>query len=299
MKVIIHYEDHENSDFHKTLKITLPKSWKNGPTSKLLGQFVESYNSNEKLGGGPNPLCESQLHLALRRKDGDKLTMLPLASDAITIENIPDRADVYVMRGASRTLQEIENERIEEKRKKEVELKSTVACTRFGCKQRFQKGGPYPDCIYHKAPPVFHETAKFWSCCPDKKAYDWDAFQNIPGCQSGVCTDVKEEGAKKFLGGSDMRDKVEAIKLKSIDDFNKSEEAGGSDAAPVLDRLQKVLEEFGIERELYDQVVDGMKNEFSGQITDQADLLEAVQGELGKKLKVAMKSIAAEQLRIK
>ena len=110
---------------------------------------------------------------------------------------------------------------------------------------------------------------------------------------------MKEEGAKKFLGGSDMRDKVEAIKLKSIDDFNKSEEAGGSDAAPVLDRLQKVLEEFGIERELYDQVVDGMKNEFSGQITDQADLLEAVQGELGKKLKVAMKSIAAEQLRIK
>jgi hypothetical protein len=34
----------------------------------------------------------------------------------------------------------------------------------------------------HKSPPVFHETAKWWSCCPQKKAYDWETFQDIPGC---------------------------------------------------------------------------------------------------------------------
>ncbi len=26
------------------------------------------------------------------------------------------------------------------------------------------------DCVHHKAPPIFHETAKWWSCCPDRKA---------------------------------------------------------------------------------------------------------------------------------
>jgi hypothetical protein len=32
-------------------------------------------------------------------------------------------------------------------------LKSTAACTHFGCQKRFPIGGPYPDCIYHKSPP--------------------------------------------------------------------------------------------------------------------------------------------------
>jgi hypothetical protein len=39
---------------------------------------------------------------------------------------------------------------------------------------------------------------------------------------------------------------------KGIDDFNKSQEAG-SEAAPVLERLQGVMEEVGIEKELHNQ----------------------------------------------
>ena len=35
MKVFIHYEDNENTDLNKSLKITLPKSWKNGPAGKI------------------------------------------------------------------------------------------------------------------------------------------------------------------------------------------------------------------------------------------------------------------------
>lgn len=165
MKVLLHYEDNDDSSLHKSLKITLPKSWKTGPTSKLLAQFVESYNANESFAA--NPLSEDDLHLEIRQQVGEKSELLPLASDDIVIEKIPDREDVYICHGPSRTLASIEDERQEEKRKKEEMLKSTVACTRFGCNQRFPKGGPYPDCQYHKSPPVFHETAKVSSMLCD------------------------------------------------------------------------------------------------------------------------------------
>lgn len=203
------------------------------------------------------------------------------------------------MHGESKSLADVEAEKSAEAERKKAEMNNSVACTHFGCKKRFPPGGPYPECIYHAKPPVFHETAKFWSCCPTKKAYDWDDFQNIPGCQKGLCSEVKDE-QKQFLGGTDLREAVgEAIKLKSIDDFNRSQAAGGAEAAPVLDRLQKVLMEMGIENELYTQVLDGIRNSLKSSTPDEVELLEAIKAEMGTKLKEALKSIAAEQLRIK
>ena len=63
MKVLLHYEDNPDTELWKSLKITLPKSWKNGPTSKLLAQFVESYNGNEAFAA--NLLKEEELHCAI------------------------------------------------------------------------------------------------------------------------------------------------------------------------------------------------------------------------------------------
>jgi hypothetical protein len=147
-------------------------------------------------------------------------------------------------------------------------------------------------------PPVFHETAKYWACCPNKKAYDWDDFQNIPGCLVGVCSDTKDDTKKMFLGGTDLREQAsEGQKLKSIDDFNKSQLAG-SDKAPVLDRLKSVMSELDIEEELFNQVIDGMKKQYQDSTASEADLLAMISQELGTKLKTMMKSIAAEQLRI-
>ena len=92
-----------------------------------------------------------------------------------------------------------------------------------------------------------------------------------------------------------MRDASAPAKLKTIDDFNATEAAGGSSAAPVLDRLRAVLAEAGVENELFDQVFDGIKKE----IGEGEDELGAATEELGSKLKKAFKSIAVEQLRIK
>lgn len=305
MKVFLHYEESQDTNLHKTLKITLPKSWKNGPTSKLLNQFVESYNASEQ--GSKSPLDASTLHLSTRRIDSSKEETIttPLPSDAITIDVIEDREDVYISHGPSETLEDIELKKKQEKERKQAELANTVACVHFGCKNRFPRGGPYPDCSYHSGPPVFHETAKFWSCCPNKKAYDWEEFQKIEGCQKGICTEVRDDsatGQKQFLGGCDLREAAgETQKLKSIDDFN-SAQANGSDAAPVLDRLKSVFKEIGIENELFDQVVDGIKKKVGGTEGGVGggddDVLAATTEELGKELKKAMKNIAVQQLRI-
>ena len=110
---------------------------------------------------------------------------------------------------------------------------------------------------------------------------DWDDFQRISGCQTGRCTEVKEDG-KLFLGGTDLREQLEGEKLKSIDDFNKAQSAGGAEAAPVLERLRNAMYEMGIDKELFDQVVDGMKKEFSGSAANESELLAAVSQELGE-----------------
>lgn len=302
MKVFLNYEDNENKDYHKSLKITLPKSWKTGPASRLLDQFVESYNAKFQ---DTNPLQASELHLGMReqveqaygRMESGETKMIPICNDDVVIETIPDRSDVYICHGPGRMKADVEAEQKAAALEEEIIRKNTVACTRFGCQKRFPKGGPYPQCTFHRLPPVFHETAKYWACCPNKKAYDWDDFQKIPGCMTGTCTDVKDAG-KRFLGGTDLREQAEGAKLKSIDDFNKAQSAGGAEAAPVLERLRNVLFEVGIDKELFDQVVDGMKKENSESTANESELLAAVSEELGSKLKAVLKGIAVDQLRI-
>lgn len=308
MKVFLRYEDNEEGSTHKTLKMTLPKSWKTGPTSRLLNQFVESYNGGKE--GQLNILDVESLHLSIRihsKSDGngDNATELKnLPSNGIVVELISDREDVYICHGPSRTREEIDAERQAQIHNEKEAVKHLSKCVRFGCQKRFPKGGPYPECKHHTAPPVFHETAKFWSCCPDKKAYDWEDFQRLPTCRTGICTDVKDEGSagqKQFLGGCDVREKLPGPKLKSIEDFNSSSAAGGSAGAPVLERLRNVLEEVGVENELFDQVFEGIQKDVSqktGAAVDDAGVLDEVMDILGGKLKRSMKAIAVEQLRI-
>jgi hypothetical protein len=316
MKVFLRYEDNDDDSLHKTLKITLPKSWVSGPTSRLLEQFVESYNA----GAGGNQLVIGSMHLSVRRSssssgggnNGNNISassstsLQDLPSDGIVMETISDREDVFVCHGPSRTMVEINAERQAQVDKKRGEEEQLSRCVHFGCNQRFPKGGPYPDCKYHSGPPVFHETAKFWSCCPNKKAFDWEEFQSLPACQAGTCTDVKDEGSesqKQFLGGCDIREKMNGPKLRSIEDFNASAAAGGSEGAPVLERLRSVLEELGVEHELFDQVLEGIKKDvahkFSAAEENEALVVDESMKILGGKLKNALKAIAVEQLRIK
>ena len=126
MKVFLNYEDNENKDFHKSLKITLPKSWKTGPASNLLNQFVESYNSKFQ---ETNPLDTSGLHLGMREQlekavgsmGVAETKMIPICSDDVVIETIPDRSDVYICHGPSKTRAEIDAAKQAEEAAKEDE----------------------------------------------------------------------------------------------------------------------------------------------------------------------------------
>jgi hypothetical protein len=60
-----------------------------------------------------------------------------------------------------------------------------------------------------------------------------------------------------------------------------------------------VLQEMGIEQELFQQVVDGMRKELDVTTISEPELLEAIVANLGIKLKATLKAIAVEQLRIK
>ena len=69
------------------------------------------------------------------------------------------------------------------KRQQESDTSDTkLRCKNYGCQRFYSKEENQADsCCHHTGPPVFHDTTKYWSCCPDKKAYDFESFQEITG----------------------------------------------------------------------------------------------------------------------
>ena len=56
----------------------------------------------------------------------------------------------------------------------------TATCLNKGCQKNFLVAENNPNaCTYHSKEPVFHDTVKYWSCCPANVSYDFDAFLNI------------------------------------------------------------------------------------------------------------------------
>merc|ERR1719491_2227506 len=77
---------------------------------------------------------------------------------------------------------------------------------------------------------------------------------------------MKMQSRKKAWGGCEMREAAagDGNKLKSIEDFNLEQTDDGNKAATSLNSLKKVLEEFGAEKELFDQVIGGISEECGG-----------------------------------
>lgn len=144
-----------------------------------------------------------------------------------------------------------------------------LRCRRFGCQKKYRESENHDTfCRYHVKPPVFHETAKYWSCCPDKKAYDWETFMAIPGCSVGRCS--TEDPGKSVLGGSDVR----AAAQKPDDYAPKRIDGGGAAAAkgkveldkgrvlsPLdkLSALRKAMVGVGVDGSQFDSARDSIK----------------------------------------
>jgi len=66
----------------------------------------------------------------------------------------------------------------------------TATCKRKGCQKDFIVIDNHPTaCRYHRGEGVFHDTKKFWACCPNIVKYDFDSFLAIPGCCEGYHDD--------------------------------------------------------------------------------------------------------------
>lgn len=66
----------------------------------------------------------------------------------------------------------------------------TARCQRKGCQKQFTvEMNEKQACTYHKGQPIFHDAMKFWSCCPNKKCFDFDDFLAVPGCGTGFHDD--------------------------------------------------------------------------------------------------------------
>ncbi len=272
MKVYLHYADTEPKF---TIKVKLPKKWKTGPVSNLSDCVVEQYNAKHASGDDKNvePLNKDEFHLKL--EDGKELL-----SNAKVIECIPDGADLYLKSGKSKTVEEVEKLKKEQLKKEIANDSNLISCKRFGCQKKFDPTKNHDTaCVYHESPPVFHETNKWWSCCPHKKGYDWESFQAIEGCKVGRHSSEKQ--GKKFLGGSDMRAEANDYAPQRIDGGGNGsnpkapQSSGtGSTQGKIISPLEKLLNlrkamiQFGISGKDFDSARDAIKTKYENEGKD-------------------------------
>jgi len=262
MKVFIHYEEPAAASLRQTLKITLPKSWQDGLVRRMLECFVANYNEKHP---------ENELKVDDLRLETDMRETLSL--QATVRDCVGDRADLYVKFGARAggsfgsgavaptTSGGLAETGVDEQHR-------VRQCKNFGCQKKFTLATNFEgECRHHVKPPVFHETAKYWSCCPHKKAYDWEDFMKIEGCAVSRHTDLKPTG-DQFLGGNELRGSTTNgnAKLKTVDDFNReSSQAAAKTAETPLDLLKRALVAVGCSATDFDKALKVQQDKFPDQ----------------------------------
>mmetsp|Transcript_63001 Transcript_63001/g.117849 ORF Transcript_63001/g.117849 Transcript_63001/m.117849 type:complete len:274 (-) Transcript_63001:31-852(-) len=266
MKITLKYEEAPTEDLYMTLRLTLPQKYVNGTNKEVVKLFVDHYNKKHaeqqlsmeelhlKIVGGIHLDNEERVRESL--SNGDECYLLGRDSEG----PLPKRKEAegyHCTPAAPKSASE---------KKVAKNADGKVRCKNFGCQQYFDPDGPPQECLHHKAAPIFHETAKWWSCCPDRKAYEFDEFMRIPGCTQGFCSS-EGQGKKRFLGGADLRGDSAPVRLdanappdprQKLDSMRRGLVAVGVDGA----LFQKVAEKLAESGDL-DKVCDVLKSRFS------------------------------------
>jgi len=268
-----------------TVKLTLPKSWAKGPAQRLVDTFVEAYN--KKHGDAPleatehhfekkdgfvvpfdapvNSFMESGEDLFL--KNGPALSMAALKFTIPTAECEQEKpAAKAKAKPQSSMAAAIAAADAKKRAEEEAEGKSSAApkvpeatdgtllCKRFGCNKRYDPNdNPDDACQHHSKPPVFHETRKFWSCCPEQIGWDWESFQAIKGCC--VSSHSNETQGQRFLGGTEVRKEQEELANQG------TPQRLGAKKSPLdkLSAMRRALVDLGIEAAQFDKARDAVK----------------------------------------
>lgn len=222
LKVVLHYEAAEGEAPSKTSKLTLPAKWGSSKTVEdVIGLFADAYNK-----ANPDYAIDKQVvHLVTKSHER-------IYSNDIIEKALEDRADYYIKIGAYiREQQDAEAK---------VDNSNKLRCKNYGCGKFFSEEENHDSaCRHHISAPIFHDTVKGWSCCPDKKAYDWETFQAIEGCTLGKHSTKEQQKIFTESPTVAAASKAEnAPILKSISDYN----AANPNAASAANTAAKSLE---------------------------------------------------------
>jgi len=187
-------------------KITIPDKWLAGPCHQLLNFFVKTYNAKF---GSEKALVAEEMQV----KVGD--VVLPL--DDPVSQHVQEYNDVVILHqlAAGGDTQR---------------PPGSVLCTNFGCGKYFVPGDESSNtdggvCRHHAKGPVFHDTYKYWSCCPERRAMDWEEFEQIPPCVVGVHSTTNKP----------ITFKQEAITSQALTEEQKQAMSQGASTAAVYE----------------------------------------------------------------
>jgi hypothetical protein len=273
-----------------TLRLTLPQKYVNGTCKEVVKLFVDHYNKKHgedeqhrldveamhlKIVGGDHLDSEERVRDVLSA--GDECYLLPAHArreekPAVAASSQPTPTSASSQPSTAPKGYDPVCKKAPAKDAKDSQGK--VRCKNFGCQNSFDPDDDKVPCVHHKAAPIFHETAKWWSCCPDHKAYDFDDFMRIPGCTQSFCTNSTAGQGKRFLGGSDLRAENAPIRLdpdapvdprKKLNDLRKGLIAIGVDGAHFEKVWSQLLGEVGN----MDKVVELFRGHFEAVLKDQ------------------------------
>lgn len=211
IKIYLHYEPLGQPD--KVSKISVPKSW---TTSKTVADVIELFAKGYNTKNPDTAIVTASVHL--ENSDREKIY-----SNVICGTVLGDHSDYYIRSGEHVQVRVVE----------EV-AEGLVRCKNYGCNKYFDPESNAEDaCFHHTGPPVFHDTLKYWSCCSDQKAFDFETFQEIRGCACGPHSTVNAgsvisaspnatvPGAGGSAAGGGSGSDAGPV-IKSIADFNTS-----------------------------------------------------------------------------
>jgi hypothetical protein len=270
MKVTIKYEhgDDEDDEVDTAIKLTLPKAWLSGPVEKVKKTFIDQFNKKhpeEKLDqcfiesstGQVIPgetiveqvLTEECVIFVRRDKTMKKIIQSPPPAVVATTSTSSSSANNYI---TTTPTNPTTSTNTNESSSSDNNTTTTYICKRFGCGKRYSPDKPEP-CIHHSKPPVFHETRKYWACCPDKIAWDWDSFTAIPGCQTDEQHSGAASGGAKVMGGTEVRAERSGDQGPQL--INKPPPSG----LDKLSSLRSALISLGVSGTDFDRVRDNIK----------------------------------------
>ncbi|RYY83526.1 hypothetical protein EON63_11035 [archaeon] len=215
-KIYIHMQ--EEGYPSQTSKIQVPKTWTEKTVTDVIKLFSDAYNKK-------NPDFQLELNkIHFATKEGEKIYSNDLVGSAIE-----DLSDYYIKFGIH-----VRESLVE------VVDKDAIRCKNYGCNQYYKEVDNHDvACCHHTGPPVFHDTAKYWSCCADRKAYDFETFQTLTGCATGRHSNTAQQVTIAASPNAVAMSEAPPTVLKSIADFNTTNPTAATAASSAIKSTER------------------------------------------------------------